>query len=84
MLIHLAIFRPKKRLEEVIVEAAWQQVGNHDAIILVVDAKKGICADTQSIIDACKQQARNNGHFSIKQDRSCDTTNTTSPNQNPQ
>ena len=46
------IFAPKQNLERAIVEAAWQSAGEADVIALVVDAKKGICKDTRTILAA--------------------------------
>lgn len=46
------IFSPKQNLERAIVDAAWQGAGEADVVALVVDAKKGICKNTRTILDA--------------------------------
>lgn len=46
------IFVPKqgRRLEQAIVKAAWKGVNDADKIVILVDAKKGICGDLRMII----------------------------------
>lgn len=51
------IFEPKRRLEKAMVTAAWAGADEADAIVLVVDARKGICQRTRLIIDGLKQTA---------------------------
>jgi GTPase len=46
------IFTPTRPLEEAIVNAAWTGLQGLDMILLVIDSVRGICADTQNIIDA--------------------------------
>jgi len=52
------IFAPKRRLERSMVAAAW--IGAHDAdiVVLLVDASRGIDADTRRIIDGLKTAGR--------------------------
>src|SRR5260370_26151966 len=52
------IFAPKRRLGRAMVAAAW--VGAHDAdiVVLLVDAARGIDADTRGIIDGLKTAGR--------------------------
>jgi GTPase len=52
------IFAPKRRLERSMVAAAW--IGAHDAdiVVLLVDAARGIDADTRRIVDGLKTAGR--------------------------
>jgi len=50
------IFAPKRVLEEAIVTTAWSGLQGIDLVLLVVDAVRGICMDTQHIIDKLKSQ----------------------------
>lgn len=52
------IFAPRRRLDRAMVAAAWGGAGDADAIMLLVDAKRGIERDTQSILDTLKEQGR--------------------------
>ena len=52
------IFAPKRRLDRAMVAAAWGGAADADFIVLLVDAKKGICKETRSIIDTMKEQGR--------------------------
>lgn len=45
------IFAPKRTLEEAIVKTAWSGLEGIDIILLVVDAVRGVCQDSQNIID---------------------------------
>ena len=45
------IFVPKRTLEEAIVNTAWMGIQGIDLLLLVIDAVRGICNDTQHIID---------------------------------
>jgi GTP-binding protein Era len=45
------IFAPKRTLEEAIVNTAWSGLQGIDLVLLVIDAVRGICLDTQLIID---------------------------------
>src|SRR5512137_1033628 len=40
------IFQPKRRLDRAMVDAAWSRAGDADAIVLIVDAAKGIDEDS--------------------------------------
>jgi GTPase len=51
------IFQPKKRLERAMVKAAWSAAGESELIVLVVDAKRGISADVQRILDGLEGNA---------------------------
>lgn len=52
------IFSPKRRLDRAMVASAWCGASDADGIILLVDAKRGINADTKLIIDGLKKQNR--------------------------
>ncbi len=44
------IFTPTRVLEEAIVKTAWSGLDGIDIVLLVIDAVRGICADTEQII----------------------------------
>lgn len=49
------IFKPKRRLDRAMVQAAWAGAGDADVIVLVVDAAKGrVDDDVRRIIDGLK------------------------------
>jgi GTP-binding protein Era len=50
------IFEPKRRLDRAMVDAAWQRAGDADALVLVIDASKGIDEDTARILPRIKDQ----------------------------
>jgi GTP-binding protein Era len=52
------IFAPKHRLERAMVAAAWQGVGDADAICLLVDAVRGLEENTRRIVDGLKDAKR--------------------------
>lgn len=52
------IFQPKRRLERAMVEAAWTGVEDADIILLLVDAARGIDADTRRIIEKLAASGR--------------------------
>ncbi|MBT5274922.1 GTPase Era [Candidatus Woesearchaeota archaeon] len=52
------IFAPKRRLDRAMVASAWGGASDADGVLLLVDAKKGIDSDTQSILDGLKKQER--------------------------
>ena len=45
------IFRPRRRLDRAMVEAAWGRAGEADVIAVLVDAAKGIDEDVERILD---------------------------------
>lgn len=47
---------PKRKLEQAIVQEAWGKLGEADEIAVLVDAKKGICKNTQLIIDSLEKR----------------------------
>ncbi|MBT4934225.1 MAG: GTPase Era [Rhodospirillaceae bacterium] len=52
------IFAPKRRLDRAMVASAWGGVSDADGVLLLVDAQRGINADTQVILDGLKKQNR--------------------------
>ncbi len=52
------IFQPKRRLDRAMVAAAWGGAADADHIVVLVDAKRGICNETQTIINTLKDQKR--------------------------
>ena len=50
------IFTPARRLDRAMVAAAWSGAEGADAILLTVDAKKGVDAKVAAIIDALKDR----------------------------
>lgn len=52
------IFAPKRRLDRAMVAAAWGGAADADHIVLLVDAKRGLCRETQNILDTFKDQKR--------------------------
>jgi GTP-binding protein Era len=52
------IFAPKHRLERAMVAAAWQGVGDADAICLLVDAARGLDENSRRIVDGLKDAKR--------------------------
>jgi len=48
------IFRPKRRLDRAMVEAAWGGAHDADIVLLLVDAAKGIDDDLERILDKLK------------------------------
>ncbi len=48
------IFNPKRRLDRAMVSSAWSGASDADLIMLLIDAKKGICQDTKNILKALK------------------------------
>lgn len=52
------IFQPRRRLDRAMVAAAWGGAGDADQIMLLVDAVRGVDADTSHIIEGLKEQKR--------------------------
>lgn len=49
------IFKPKRRLDRAMVDAAWTGAHEADVIALLVDAAKGVDEDTSRILDKLKE-----------------------------
>ena len=45
------IFRPKRRLDRAMVEAAWAGAGDADAVLFLLDAAKGLDEDASRVLD---------------------------------
>lgn len=52
------IFAPKRRLDRAMVQRAWSGASDADVIALMVDAKRGIDADTDSILGKMAAERR--------------------------
>jgi GTP-binding protein Era len=52
------IFQPKRRLDRAMVAAAWTGAEDSDALLLLVDAKKGYDAESQAIVARLKEQGK--------------------------
>lgn len=52
------IFKPKRRLDKAMVDAAWGGAGDADAIILMVDAEYEREEDLERIVEGLKSQGR--------------------------
>lgn len=49
------IFKPKRRLDRAMVASAWQEAEYTDLRILMVDSRRGLDDDTQSIIESLQK-----------------------------
>ncbi len=49
------IFKPKRRLDRAMVDSAWGSIKDADAVVLVVDAKRGFDDETRKIINKLNQ-----------------------------
>ncbi len=49
------IFEPRRRLDRAMVGAAWGGAGDADAVVLLIDAPRGIDADVRRIMDQLKE-----------------------------
>ena len=52
------IFKPKRRLDRAMVDAAWGGAGDADAIIAMVDAERGLDADVERVLEGLRGQNR--------------------------
>lgn len=50
----------KRRLERAMIAAAWSGLDDSDAVLLVIDAQRGIDANSQAIIDNLRKSGRSN------------------------
>ena len=48
------IFKPRRKLDEAMVESAWAGAGEADAVVLIVDARRGLEDEVIKIIDGFK------------------------------
>jgi GTPase len=49
------IFRPKRRLDRAMVDAAWGGAKEADAVVVMVDAAKGVDEEAEAILENSKQ-----------------------------
>ena len=52
------IFQPRRRLDRAMVEAAWGGAADADAVVLLVDAQRGIDEDVDRILAGLKKSGR--------------------------
>ena len=52
------IFKPKRRLDRAMVDAAWGGAGDADAIVVMVDTERGRTADVDRVIEGLRGQGR--------------------------
>lgn len=52
------IFKPHRRLERAMVDAAWMGAADADFVVLVVDARRGADKEVTHIVDGLKQSGR--------------------------
>tara|TARA_R110002110_G_scaffold71027_11_gene190060 strand:- start:3488 stop:4402 length:915 start_codon:yes stop_codon:yes gene_type:complete len=52
------IFKPRRRLDKAMVEAAWGGAGDADLIVLMVDVERERADDLERIVDGLKAQGR--------------------------
>lgn len=52
------IFRPKRRLEKAMVDAAWGGVADADLTVLLIDAERGLNDNAREILDGLEKQGR--------------------------
>ncbi len=52
------IFQPRRRLDRAMVRAAWDGAADADAIVLLVDARRGLDDENQAIVDGLKEDGR--------------------------
>ncbi len=50
------LFAPKRRLDRAMVSAAWAGAGEADAIVLLIEANKGLTGGVRRIIEQLKEQ----------------------------
>lgn len=50
------IFRPRRRLDRAMVDAAWGSAEDVDAVLLLIDAKRGLSEDAEQILAKLKGQ----------------------------
>jgi len=48
------VFKPRRRLDRAMVDAAWRAARDADAVVVLIDARRGLCEDTQRIIDGLR------------------------------
>lgn len=52
------IFKPRRRLDRAMVEAAWGGAGDADLIVVMVDTERGRTADVERVLEGLRDQSR--------------------------
>jgi GTP-binding protein Era len=52
------IFKPKRRLDRAMVDAAWGGAGDADLIVVMVDTERGRTPDVERVLDGLRGQGR--------------------------
>ena len=52
------IFEARRRFERAMVHAAWSGAGDADAILLLIDARRGMTGETRAIVDRLRETGR--------------------------
>jgi len=52
------IFRPRRRLDRAMVDAAWGSAGDVDEVALLIDAVRGVTGDVEAIITRLRDERR--------------------------
>lgn len=52
------IFKPKRRLDRAMVDAAWGGAGDADVVVALVDAERGRDSDVERVLEGLKGQGR--------------------------
>ena len=52
------IFQPRRRLDRAMIDAAWRGAADADRVVLVIDARRGLDADTTRIVEGLKASHR--------------------------
>lgn len=50
------VFAPRRRLDRAMVDAAWRSAAEADAVLLLVDAKRGVDDEARALIDGLKER----------------------------
>ena len=50
------IFKPRRRLDRAMVQAAWEGATGADIVVLVVDARAGLTEEVEALLDRIKQR----------------------------
>ena len=61
------IFAPKRRLERAMVAAAWEGAKEADIDVVLVDASRGLDADTRRILDGLKAAGKRRAVLALNQ-----------------
>ena len=53
------IFKPKRRLDRAMVAAAWSGAADADAVVVLVDAARGLDPDSESLLEQLPKKSQN-------------------------